>query len=79
MSVEDVKKELLTIFEDIGVIVDQENDFDIQDYIMDSLVYMSFIISVEQKLVIEIPDEFLLISHMMSFNAYCESLLMLLV
>lgn len=62
----------------MGIIIEEEEDFDIQDYIIDSLVYMSLIVSIEQRFAIEIPDEFLLLSKMNSFNAYCDSLYVLI-
>lgn len=78
MEIGEVRKTLLSIFEELGIIIEEEEDFDIQDYIIDSLVYMSLIVSIEQRFAIEIPDEFLLLSRMNSFNAYCDSLYVLI-
>ena len=78
MDIIEVRNTLLSIFEELGVIIEEEEDFDIQEYIVDSLVYMSFIVNMEQRFGIDIPDEFLLLSKMNSFNAYCESLLALI-
>ncbi|MBO4292458.1 MAG: hypothetical protein J5898_11180 [Lachnospiraceae bacterium] len=78
MSREELRKTLLDIFEEMGIILDEEGDFDIQDYISDSSIYMSFIVSMEQRLGIEIPDEFLMLSKMGSFYEYCDSLLLLM-
>lgn len=78
MDIIEVRKTLISIFEELGIIIEEEEDFDIQEYIVDSLVYMSFIVNMEQRFGIEIPDDFLLISKMNSFNAYCEILLTLI-
>lgn len=78
MDISEMRKTLLSIFEELGIIIEDEEDFDIQDYIIDSLVYMSLIVNMEQRLGFEIPDEFLLLSKMNSFNAYCDSLLALI-
>lgn len=78
MDIVEVRNTLLSIFEELGIIIEEEEDFDIQEYIVDSLVYMSLIVNMEQKFGIDIPDEFLLLSKMNSFNAYCESLLALI-
>ncbi len=78
MDIFEVRKTLISIFEELGIIIEEEEDFDIQEYIVDSLVYMSLIVNMEQRFGIEIPDDFLLISKMNSFNAYCESLLALI-
>jgi len=78
MNINELRETLISIFEEMGIIVDAEEDFDIQEYIIDSVVYMSFIVSMEQKLGCEIPDEFLVVSKMGSFYAYCDSLLELI-
>jgi len=51
---------LINILEDMGFFVlDQEQDFDIRDYISDSIQFMDFIVRIEDKLQIELSDDFL--------------------
>ncbi len=51
---------LINILEDMGFFVlDQEQDFDIRDYISDSIQFMDFIVRIEDKLQIELSDNFL--------------------
>lgn len=51
---------LVNILEDMGFFVlDQEQDFDIRDYISDSIQFMDFIVRIEDKLQIELSDDFL--------------------
>ena len=47
--------------EKFGIIFfdDCRNDFSINDYISDSIVYIQFILLLEEKLKIEFPDELL--------------------
>ena len=72
MSYEDVKEKMLMALDEIGIIVDStQEDFDLQEYIIDSLSFISFIVNLEQQLDIEIPDDMLLITKMHSFAAYC--------
>lgn len=78
MGIGEVRQTLLSILEELGIIIEEEEDFDIQEYIIDSLVYMSLIVSMEQRFGIEMPDDFLLLSRMNSFNAYCDSLYVLI-
>ena len=40
-------------------VLDQEQDFDIRDYISDSIQFMDFIVRIEDKLQIELSDDFL--------------------
>ncbi len=76
MSYEDVKEKMLMALDEIGIIVDStQEDFDLQEYIIDSLSFISFIVNLEQQLDIEIPDDMLLITKMHSFAAYCEVML----
>ena len=51
---------LINILEDMGFFVlDQEQDFDIRDYISDSIQFMDFIVRIEDKLQIELSEDFL--------------------
>lgn len=51
---------LINILEDMGFFVlDQEQDFDIRDHISDSIQFMDFIVRIEDKLQIELSDDFL--------------------
>lgn len=76
MSYEDVREKMLMALDEVGIIIDStQEDFDLQEYIIDSLSFIAFIVSLEQRFGIEIPDEMLLITKMHSFAAYCEAML----
>lgn len=51
---------ICTVLDEMGfVIIDQGDDFAIDDYITDSLQFITFIVSIEKKLGKNLPDEFL--------------------
>ena len=53
---------------------DEKNDFAISDYIQDSVSFMIFIISVEEELGAELPDDFLNFELLDSANGFLEKL-----
>jgi len=51
---------ICSILDEMGfVILDEEDDFDISDYIIDSIQFISFIVKIEEKLKVSLPDDFL--------------------
>lgn len=74
----DVRKKLSEILYDMGFSIDSENDVNLLEYGMDSLLFIEFIISVEEELGIIIPDEALLMENISSLNGfitYVESII----
>lgn len=70
-----IRASLLACFDELGILVDNpEDDFDMAEYIPDSLTFISFIVGLEQCLSIEIPETLMLAGKMASFNAYCETI-----
>lgn len=60
----DVRKLILDFFEENGVYmgeVNENDDIDLHEYIADSMQYVYFIVELEKKLGIELPDEALLL------------------
>lgn len=53
---------IVDVLENMGFVVFDKNDedFDIRDYIIDSIQFMQFIVSLEEEIGIELPDDFLL-------------------
>lgn len=62
--------------EKFGIIFldDANNDFAISDYIQDSIGFITFIISVEEELGTELPDDFLNFELLDSANGFAEKL-----
>ena len=46
------------------------DDIDLHDYIADSMQYVYFIVELEKKLGIELPDEVLLYDNLTSLNGF---------
>jgi len=63
------------VIDEMGIYIDiTEEDFDLSEYIVDSLQFLTFVINLEERLGIEIPDDLLLYDKMYSFNGYCRML-----
>ncbi len=76
MNFNDVREKLLAALDEIGIIIDStQEEFDLQEYITDSITFITFIVNIEKQLDIEVPDDMLLITKMHSFVAYCETML----
>ena len=76
MNYNDVREKLLAALDEIGIIVDNtQEEFDLQEYITDSITFITFIVNIEKQLDIDVPDDMLLITKMHSFVAYCEAML----
>lgn len=61
--------------ENFGVVIfDEHEDFAISDYIPDSISFIQFIVSLEEKLQRELPDDFLLFDTLTSAHGFAEKL-----
>lgn len=66
----DIKKELIKCFEEVGIVInEEEEDVDINSYGVDSIMYISIIIELENKIGITIPDRYLGFDNFSSLNA----------
>ena len=71
LSSEDIKKEVIKCFGEVGIIINEdENDIDINSYGIDSIMYISFVIELEYKIGITIPDQYLQFDNFSSLNAF---------
>ncbi len=52
---------VLSVLQEMGYMIFEEagDDFAISDYIIDSLIFIEFIVMLEEKLNVELSDEFL--------------------
>lgn len=62
--------------EKFGIIFldDAQDDFVVSDYIQDSIGFMTFIISVEEEIGTELPDDFLNFELLTSAKGFSEKL-----
>ena len=57
----DITERILNCLLELGIVFEQEeNNFELTDYIEDSLTFISFVSELENEFDIEIPDEYLL-------------------
>lgn len=71
-----MRDKILKILEENGVFIDNtEVDFDITEYIEDSLQFINFIVTLEEELGINFPNEMISLDNLKSFNAFCEIIL----
>lgn len=70
------KIEILSTLEELGIIVEEDtsNDFSLYEYLSDSLMFISFIVALEDKLGIEIPDDYLSFEYLESINGFANLL-----
>ena len=62
--------EIIECFNNIGIMVDNDDlsDFDMQNFIEDSIMFITFIIELETKFEIEVPDEYFMPDKINSFD-----------
>ena len=65
------ERDLMNVFEENGVFVDDKNVL-LQEYIPDSLTFVSMVIGIEEEFDIELPEEMLLIDNLGTFNSLWE-------
>lgn len=73
----DVTKKLIETLEEVGIVIDLSScseDFDLREYIEDSLVFISTIVHIEESFDIEIPDELLSYDALVSFHAFVNTI-----
>lgn len=68
----DVRNVVIECLEDIGILIDLSSDDDVNltEYSVDSISFISFIVALEEKLGIIIPDDLLLIDILQSMNGF---------
>lgn len=70
-SYENIRKVIIESFEELGIYIDEtEEDIDINEYGIDSILYISFIVSLEEKMKMVFPDELLLFENFSSINGF---------
>lgn len=74
-----IRLHVLNALINIGAIVEEidmidKEDVNLQDYILDSIQFITFIIALEDELHVEIPDELLSYDKFLSLNGFCNEL-----
>ena len=69
MEFDKVKTTIIKLLENNGIIIESgEEDLDLRNYSIDSIMFISFIIDVENEFAIAIPDEYLTIELLQSID-----------
>lgn len=75
MTIDIVKKYIFEILDENGVYIapsDIDMDLDLREYIVDSLQYVYFIVELENRLGLELPDQILLYENLASINGFAN-------
>ena len=77
----DIKNRILLCLEEIGVIIDSDitsDEIDIVEYIEDSLMFIHFIVAIENEFCVSIPNEYLSLERLSSIDVLSNIILSLL-
>lgn len=75
MQIDTICKKVKRAFENAGIVFDiNEEDPLLEEYIEDSIQFVTSIVEIEKALGIEIPEEFLMIENMNTLNSFCRVL-----
>lgn len=66
-SLQIIEEKLAEITEENGILVD-DYELNLIEYIPDSITFITFIVAIEEKFDIEMPDDFLLIERLGSIK-----------
>ena len=65
--------EIISCLVDVGIQIDTtKDDIDLTEYNLDSFVFMGFIVSVENKFNIVVPDEYLVYDNFRSLKGFTQ-------
>lgn len=67
----DYRKGIIILLQDEGIALShQDNDVDLREYITNSIQFISFIVDIEEKFEITMPDEYLSYESLSSLYAF---------
>ncbi len=67
----DIRREIINCLENVGILIDPSlEDVNINDYDVDSITFISFIVDIEKVFNIEIPDGLLYKQVLQSLNGF---------
>jgi len=73
MTTENVKKQIFEIFDENGIYIEPDEireDIDLREYLVDSIQYVYFIVELEERLGVGLPDEVLIYDNLASFHGF---------
>jgi acyl carrier protein len=69
---EDMNEKIKQCFENLGIIIDSDENFLITDYVAASIVYISLLVELENMFGVEIPDEYLVQGRLVTYQDLCN-------
>lgn len=71
---EEKRRMIYEVLEEMGIdcVSDNDEDVNLQQYIEDSFSFINFIVGVEEKFNIELPDELLSYETIQSLNGFLQ-------
>lgn len=76
--INEIKKLIYDILDENGIYIaseEIEKDIDLREYLVDSLQFIYFVIALEDKLGVQLPDEVLVYDHLSSINGFANMIL----
>lgn len=73
MTIENIKKQIFEIFDENGIYItesEMQKDIDLREYLVDSIQFVYFIVELEERLGVELPDEILIYDNLSSLNGF---------
>ncbi len=73
MTIGNIKKQIFEILDENGIYIepgDTGEDIDLREYLVDSIQYVYFIVELEERLGVELPDEILIYDNLASLNGF---------
>jgi acyl carrier protein len=67
-----VKERIRKCFANIGIIIENDSNFSISDYITESISYITLLIELEQEFEIDIPDDYLVQGRLETYQDICN-------
>lgn len=78
MTIRKIKLYIFEIFDEAGIYIAEnelEQDLDLRDYLVDSIQFVYFVVELEAKLDIELPDYILIYDNLSSINGFANMVL----
>lgn len=67
------RDKVIEVLEEMGILIDEEDDtVALQDYIVDSVQFISLIVNLEEKLDFVFPDEYLVYESISTLETLCN-------
>ena len=73
MTIGNIKKQIFEIFDENGIYIEPDDtgeDIDLREYLVVSIQYVYFIVELEERLGVELPDEILIYDNLASLNGF---------